>query len=415
MSEEETIVVNAAQTRSSASRAGRALKPTTHFEQGVNRPGTIPPPITTTTGTGASLEFILQILQTQAKVIEELSEKYEEQGRKYEEILQEQGRKHEAQLSAIKVQLDNITSANRSMATSYADAVKAGLTHSPPATASQGSPVTGICSMNPSSSASQMDTTASLSIAIDLTDTGSINHHTAKPGAVRKQIEDSLANHEATKDAQCRGISRSPKDHNKFKLLFANEKQAQTVRQNQEWLQSLFPGAKLQAEKWYPVRADAVCKLSVTNSPHSTAITPETADMIGKENNVTVKKLQWLSRIDAGKAYGSMVVYLGSRDDAAKLLKEGIMDIDGETSFIRPFERRLGPVRCFKCHQFNHIAPKCPSQDVICGTCAQPGHAAKDCTSNHVECAVCRGPHTTYDNGCRLYRVEKEKYTRRNE
>jgi hypothetical protein len=232
---------------------------------------------------------------------------------------------------------------------------------------------------------------------------------------VRKHIDDALAEHEPTKEIQCRGISRSPKDPNKFKLIFGNEWQAQTVRQNQEWLQSRFPGAKLQAEKWYPVRADAVCKLSVLDNPLSATIKPEIVSQIADENGVTIRKLQWLSKPDAEKAYGSMIVYLASRDDAVKLVREGMMDVDGETSFIRPSERRPGPVRCFKCHQFNHIAPRCPLREVIRGKCAQSGHGANDCTSERVECAVCCGPHATYVNSCRMYRLEKEKYTRRHE
>src|SRR5689334_9278642 len=94
--------------------------------------------------------------------------------------------------------------------------------------------------------------------------------------------------------------------------------QAQTVRQHQEWLHSRFPGAKLQAEKWYPVRADAVCKPSVLEDTLSTTIKSDCAQQIGNENGVTIRKLQWLSKPDAEKTYGSMIVYLASREDAVK-------------------------------------------------------------------------------------------------
>ena len=220
MLDEDTVVVDAATNRSNASRPKRVTKPSTHFEQGINRPGTSALLSTNTDDAEAALKLILELLQIQTKTNEEQARKYEvlvqEQGRKYEVLLQEQGRKyefslqeqarkHEAQLSGIKNQLDNLTSANRSLTTSYADAVKAGLAQSPPATTSQGTPVTGICSMNPSSSASQLNIDTSLNLAIDLTDTSSTAHRTAKPGAVRKQIDDALAGHEPTKDIQCRG------------------------------------------------------------------------------------------------------------------------------------------------------------------------------------------------------------------
>src|SRR5690242_6760456 len=50
--------------------------------------------------------------------------------------------------------------ANVTAATSYADAVKSGLSATGTGVTSQGSPITQICSINPSSSASQQDTTS---------------------------------------------------------------------------------------------------------------------------------------------------------------------------------------------------------------------------------------------------------------
>jgi hypothetical protein len=39
-------------------------------------------------------------------------------------------------------------------------------------------------------------------------------------------------------------------------------------------------------------------------------VTPGTAEVLGKESDVHIAKVAWLSKKDTGKAYGSMVVYL---------------------------------------------------------------------------------------------------------
>jgi hypothetical protein len=44
-------------------------------------------------------------------------------------------------------------------------------------------------------------------------------------------------------------------------------------------------------------------------------------EMLEKENDVMIAKLSWLSRKDLPKAYGSMVVYITKRADAARLLE----------------------------------------------------------------------------------------------
>jgi hypothetical protein len=202
--EEETIVVDAVATRSNASRAGRVYKPTTCVDRGIIQLANTTVLTAKTSDTEANLRLILELLRTQSQAIEGQGRKYEakleEQGRKYEEKLEELGRKYEAQISAINDRindrLDALTerlnlvterveglasivsppSTDGSVPASYANAVKAGLPQSAPVTTSQGTPVTGICSMNPSSSASQLDLAASLSIHIDLTDTNSTTH-----------------------------------------------------------------------------------------------------------------------------------------------------------------------------------------------------------------------------------------------
>ena len=139
----------------------------------------------------------------------------------------------------------------------------------------------------------------------------------------------------------------------------------------------------------------------------------EAKQMVGEENEVQVHKIQWLSKADGSKIHGSMVLYLASRQDAEKLLKDGRVEVDGETAFARQYERRTGPLRCFKCHQFNHIAARCPAPQPVCSRCADLGHTRRECSSERIKCATCGGLHSTFDSSCRMYRMACEKHSPR--
>jgi hypothetical protein len=299
--------------------------------------------------------------------------------------------------------------------TSYADALKTGLTASPTATTSgrtsQGTPITQICSINPSSSASQQSTATSPHVVIDCS---TAERHSAivneKPGAVRRRIDEALKDHEATREIKCHGISRNARDSNKYKVFFKDEKAVQTVRQNDGWLMGYFRGARLQAEQWHPIRVDSVYKGAVLKDMAGIEVKEEAKQMVAEENEVQVHKIQWLSKPDSRKIHGSMVLYLARRQDAEKLLQDGRVEVDGETAFARPYERRTGPLRCFKCHQFNHMAAQCPSPRPVCSRCADTGHTHRECTSDRVKCATCGGLHSTFDPSCRVYKVACEKH-----
>jgi ribosomal protein L30/L7E len=74
-------------------------------------------------------------------------------------------------------------------------------------------------------------------------------------------------------------------------------------------------------------------------------------------------------RKDSPKAYGSMVVYVTKRADAAQLLEGQYFDVDGESAFARVFEPRHRPIQCFKCLGFGYKAFSC-TRPQLCSRCA---------------------------------------------
>jgi hypothetical protein len=224
-----------------------------------------------------------------------------------------------------------------------------------------------------------------------------------------KWIDDALNDHEATKHIKCWGISRNPRDNNKFKVFFKDDQTTDAIRHNTEWIGGSLRGTRLQADQWYPVRIDSVYKGAVLEDINSDKIKEGVAETIGNENKVQVHKIQWLSKPSPTKIHGSMVLYLAKREHAERLLREVRVDIEGETAFAKPYERRNGPRRCFKCRQFGHIASTCPSQASVCSRCAESGHTHEECRSDHVKCAGCGGPHSTFDSMCRAYKIASEQ------
>jgi hypothetical protein len=151
-------------------------------------------------------------------------------------------------------------------------------TASPSAPSSQGPPITQICSIHQSSSASQQGTASSPHVAIDFSTTERCRAILAeKPGVVRRRIDDALNDHDVTKEIKCHGISRNARASNKYKLFFKDEKAVQTVTQNDAWLKHYFQGARLQAEQWHPIRVDSVYRGAVLKEMGGNEVNEEAA------------------------------------------------------------------------------------------------------------------------------------------
>jgi len=61
--------------------------------------------------------------------------------------------------------------------------------------------------------------------------------------------------------------------------------------------------------------------------------------MLGKENNVKIAKIAWLSKKNQAKAYRSMVVYLTSGNDATGLLQGQYFHVAGESAYTNVFKQ----------------------------------------------------------------------------
>jgi hypothetical protein len=87
---------------------------------------------------------------------------------------------------------------------------------------------------------------------------------------------------------------------------------------------------------------DNVCRTAVLDKNGKVRVSIK--EMLEKENDVKIAKLSWLSKKDSAKAYGSIVVYVAKRAEAARLLEGQYFDVDGESAFTRVFEPRHRPI-----------------------------------------------------------------------
>ena len=152
-------------------------------------------------------------------------------------------------------------------------------------------------------------------------------------------------------------------------------------------------------DQLYPVKVDNANRTAILDQDG--AIRPEAMEVLGKENDVRIAKMAWLSNKDTGKAYGSMVIYVTRGSDAVRLLQEQYFHIAGESAYTRIYKPRTGPTQCYRCQAIGHKAFSC-TRPQMCAKCAQEGHRHSDCRGEILKCVPCGGPHESFSRNCRV-------------
>lgn len=192
-------------------------------------------------------------------------------------------------------------------------------------------------------------------------------------------------------------VTRDPRNSGRIRITCRDEEELARVKVVAERAKA--SGARVLRDQWYPVKVDNTCRTAVLDENGELRV--GATELMEKENEVKIAKLSWLSRKDSPKAYGSMVVYVTKRADAARLLEGQYFNVDGESAFTRVFESRRGPMQCFKCLGLGHRALSC-TRPQVCSRCAQPGHRRSECQADSPKCAVCTGPHESSSRQCRI-------------
>jgi hypothetical protein len=239
--------------------------------------------------------------------------------------------------------------------------------------------------------------TDTLYCTVDVTNVEEAERDNASASKIRQNIEKEMREGEEGSGWRCVAVTRDPRHAARIRVTCRDESELARVKEVVEKTKAM--GSRVLRDQWYPVKVDNACRTAVLDE-HGELRTGA-VEMLEKENEVSIAKISWLSRKDVQKAYGSMVVYVTKRADAARLLEGQYFIVDGESAFTRVFEPRRGPMQCFRCLSLGHKAFSC-TKEQVCSRCAQPGHRHSDCQAEQPKCAICDGPHESPSRQCRI-------------
>lgn len=160
----------------------------------------------------------------------------------------------------------------------------------------------------------------------------------AQPGAIRKAIEEEIRTTEGQEHWRCVAVMKDARNYNRMKVVCRDETELQRVRTAAE--KTALIGARVLRDQLFPVKVDNANRTAILDQDGK--LLPGATEVLGKENDVHIAKIAWLSRKDIGNAYGSMVVYV-TKSSVDYSLSEGLEHqrpatsrISSQPNFLKP-------------------------------------------------------------------------------
>lgn len=192
---------------------------------------------------------------------------------------------------------------------------------------------------------------------------------------IRDGLRDGLKINKVTEGLSITCLRPGPGD--RVDVVFANKDEATKAKQHTRWLTSSLTGARVKGEQWYPVKYDSVVKQCVLDGKRNDGkalkkdfLKDFKADNESAEVDGTAMKATWLSKADATKKVGSLVVWLKNKVDADYLLSTGMVMFGATDAFCSPFVIRDISGPCYNCNRHGHKQGSCTSQ-IRCAICSR--------------------------------------------
>jgi hypothetical protein len=112
-------------------------------------------------------------------------------------------------------------------------------------------------------------------------------------------------------------------------------------------------------------------------------------------------KIKWVkppARRAPNQICGHLILTFSNPDAANRAKTEGLIICSKRVS-VSKYKKE--PIRCMKCHGWNHIAAECAQSFNRCGTCGSREHRTSVCTSKSTYCVNCEvDDHTSWSREC---------------
>jgi hypothetical protein len=193
-------------------------------------------------------------------------------------------------------------------------------------------------------------------------------------------------------------------------VVFATKAQAEKARKHSRWVTSQMPGTRIQGDEWYPIKCDLVAKQAVLDSTAQDGITlkQEVCKDFQTQNSIegidcTAMKARWISRADAAKKTGSLVIWLKHKTATSYLLEKGTAIFRATRSFCSKWESRDYGLLCFHCNRHGHLQAACTAPP-RCAICSR-AHRRSECKQQaNPKCPVCNQKgHTALSWECSMH------------
>src|SRR5258706_1963369 len=316
--------------------------------------------------------------------------------------LEEQSKAFTAEIKTLKAEFPTLMAIQSSNAympapvssASYAAAAQSPPLATPPPRPPPLSQPSNLASISLSKGSAMSET---LYCTIDASRVDESKRSEVQPGAIRAAIEKEIRAKEGN-NWRCAAVMRDHRNSARIRVACRDEKEHKAVKEAAE--KAKVDGVWVLRDQLFPIKIDGVNRCAVLDEHNQ--LRPEIADKLGKENEVEIAKLAWLSKKDNSKAYGSMVIYVTKGSYAKRLLQDQFFHVAGESGWTSVFEPYSGPTQCYNCQEIGHKAFSC-KKNQVCGKCAKEGHHHKDCINDATpKCVPCGGPHESFSRNCRV-------------
>jgi hypothetical protein len=246
-------------------------------------------------------------------------------------------------------------------------------------------------------------------------DTGRTKADKVDFAVVKEKLQAGLDKAKATEGLAIEFLRPGPGE--RIEVIFKDKGQAEKARKYTQWATGQMPGTRVKGEQWYPIKCDMVAKQAVLdmNADDGKTLKTTLCKEFGKENVVegydfTAMKAHWLSKVDATKKVGSLVIWLKNKLAADRLLQAGTAIFGATGAYCSKWEKREDTLPCFNCNRYGHKQASCKAAPK-CALCSGK-HSRHNCPRpTDLKCPACnKEGHCVFDWQCQL-NLSHWKYT----